>query len=418
MTRRARSWLIAVGLLCGVYGLGSIAIYLFYFTRHPFQDWMVYYAAARAYLDGNLPLIFDSARFTAQLNHQFAGWLTEPFRFRSFAYPPSFLLLLVPFGLLGFAASAALFQIASLAGLLAALWHHVNGGRRWVLHALSLILAPAAWFNIVSGQNGFLTGALLVGGFGLLPRRPALAGALLGVLSYKPQFWPLAALALAAARQWRALASMILTASVMALASLAVFGAAPWRLWIEWIVSPSPGAYQSFLECCRLHDESVYTNLILLGASRIMADLGQLAAMLLAGGVVWWCHRRPLPRDLQLTVLLAATALAAPHVANYDAVLLVVAATLLFAHGLDHGFRPGGVFGGALVPVLVWMIQLLNPPDAFPIGRATPALTVLLIACAVTEARFFAAAGRERVHRPALLPVGMPGPTATTDEPG
>lgn len=401
MTRRARFWLVAIGLACGCYGLGSILIYAIYFTKHPFQDWMVYYAAARAYLDGGLPLIFDGERFTAHLNAYFADWLRQPIGFRSWVYPPPFLLLLVPFGLLGFAASIILFETLTLAGLLAAVWHSAGRGHR-ALHALSLLLAPAVSFNIVTGQNGFLTGALLIGGFGVLTRRPVLAGVLLGLLTYKPQFWLLVPVALAAARNWRALASTIVTAAALALVSLAVLGSLPWLQWIAWVVSPPAEAYRSFLACCRLHDESVYTNLALLGASKVGADLGQLAAIMLAGGIVWWCYRRPLPRDLQLASLLAASFLAAPHVANYDAVLLVVAATLLFAHGLEHGFYPGGV----VVPAAVWMIQLFNPPDAFPIGRVTPLLTVLLIACAIARAGAGAAAGIDLRYKAAFRDIG------------
>jgi hypothetical protein len=39
-----------------------------------------------------------------------------------------------------------------------------------------------------------------------------------------------------------------------------------------------------------------------------------------------------------------------------------------------------------IVPVLAWMVQLLNPPDVFPIGLITPVLTVLLIGCAIVAA--------------------------------
>ena len=49
------------------------------------------------------------------------------------------------------------------------------------------MLSPAALFDVGTGQNAFLTTAILVAGFGLLPRRPILAGIVLGLLSYKPQ---------------------------------------------------------------------------------------------------------------------------------------------------------------------------------------------------------------------------------------
>ena len=388
MSHRARLWLIGVGIVCGCYGLCAIAIYAIHFTKYPWQDWMVYYTAARAALDGNLALIFDGVRFTAQINTDFADWLPQKLSFHPFLYPPTYLLLLVPFGVLPFAAACLIFLTASFACLLAAMWVEVAPGyRRW-LHLGSLILAPAVAFNIGSGQNAFLTSALLIGGFSLLPGRPGAAGVLLGVLTYKPQLWLLAPIALVAAREWRALATTLLAASVLVLASVAAFGIEPWRAWIEWFTAAPPEIYQTWLQAGRLHGQSVYTNLVLIGASHSAATAGQGLATLLCAGVTWWCYRRAMPNDLRLAVLLSATVLAAPHVTNYDTVLLVVAATLVFAYGLDHGFGRGGV----AIPVLVWMIQLFDPPGVFRIGLMTPVLTVLLIAYAIARAQRIEAA--------------------------
>ena len=38
MSRRARSWLIGVGIVCGFYGLCAITIYAIHFTEYPWQD--------------------------------------------------------------------------------------------------------------------------------------------------------------------------------------------------------------------------------------------------------------------------------------------------------------------------------------------------------------------------------------------
>jgi alpha-1,2-mannosyltransferase len=383
MSNRARLWLFGVTVVCGLYGLCAIAIYAIHFTKYPWQDWMVYDTAARAALDGNLPLIYDGERFTAHINADFADWLPQKLSFHPWLYPPTFLLLLVPFGKLPFAAACLIFLVASFACLAAAIWFAVASGyRRW-LHLGSLILAPAVAFNIGSGQNAFLTSALLVGGFGVLPRRPRTAGVLLGLLTYKPQLWLLAPVALVAAREWRALATMILTAGLFVLASVAAFGIEPWRAWIGWFIAPPPEIYQTWLRAGRLHGESIYTNLVLVGLPHTAATAGQMVATLLSAGVVWGCYRKPMPDDLRLCALLSATVLAAPHVTNYDTVLLVVAATLAFAYGLDHGFGRGGV----AVPVLVWMIQLFNPPNVFRLGLITPLVTALLIACAIARAR-------------------------------
>lgn len=378
-----RAGVVIIVALCGLCEACALVVYALHFTRGPWQDWMVYYAAARGCLDGNLRLVLDAPRFTAALNNTFAAWLPEPFSYRSWSYPPIFLLLLLPFGLLSFVASCVLFQVTTLGGMLAGIRAFV-GRRRWALVTGIAVLSPPAAFNIGSGQNGFLTSALLVGAFGLIDEYPAAAGMLLGVLSYKPQFWPLAMLALIASRQWRALAAAIAAAGALALASVALLGLSPWQQWIAWAVRPPPDQLQSFLKCCLLHDESIYTNVVIFGASSRLADVAQAAALAIGAASVWWCYRnRTISRDLQLAALLAATALAAPHFANYDAVLLVMAVALLFVDGLDRGFRRGGM----IVPALVYVMQLFNPPDVFRAGAVTPLLTIALIACIVERAR-------------------------------
>jgi alpha-1,2-mannosyltransferase len=379
---RRRFWLTAVGIVCGLFALASLTIYSMFFARNPWHDWMVYYTAARAWLDGDLPVVYDGYRFTALINEQFVDWLSKQLPFHPFLYPPHYLLLLIPFGLLPFAAACMLFLAASLACfMLAVRLVAGNGYRRW-LFPLSIIFAPATAFNIGSGQNAFLTGALIIGGFAFLPAYPRLAGVLLGLLSYKPQLWLLVPVALVAGRQWRTLASAVITAVIVIVASAAVFGVAPWLAWFDWFLNAPPDAYRTWLDAGRMHGQSIYTNLALLGASHGAASFGQSIASIGSAACVWWCYRRPMQDDLRLPVLLAAAVLGAPHVTNYDTVLLVVAATIVFANGLDHGFRPGGV----IVPVAVWVIQLFNPPMVFRIGLITPLLTVLLIGSAIAAA--------------------------------
>jgi alpha-1,2-mannosyltransferase len=292
-------------------------------------------------------------------------------------------MLLIPFGALPFGAGYALFLIATFACLLLTLWHTAGQGyRRWLVVFSVLLSAPTA-FTIGNGQNAFLSTALLVGGFGLLARYPIGAGVLLGLLTYKPQLWLMVPVALVAAQQWRALGSAAVSATGTALASVAVFGIEPWRAWLEWVINPPSETYLKWLIWGRSGSESVYNNLIVLGASHAIANLGQAAACLGAAACVWWSYRQGLRNNRQLVVLLAATMLAAPHAGIYDAVLLVVGATLFFVYALDESLS----WGTLAVPVGAWMIQFGNPPDVFRIGLLSPILTSLLIATAISGIR-------------------------------
>jgi hypothetical protein len=97
---------------------------------------------------------------------------------------------------------------------------------------VAALACPASAINAIDGQAVFLVAALIVGGFGLLERRPYLGGLVLGLLTFKPQFCILVPIALIAAGQWRALLASGLSALAMMIASGLIFG---WDLWVRWI---------------------------------------------------------------------------------------------------------------------------------------------------------------------------------------
>ena len=289
-------------------------------------DWMVFYGAIRSVLDGNAPLIFDGDRFTDFINTAFAGWLSAPLEFRPWAYPPSFLLILLPFAPLGFFGSYVAFQIATAAALAVAL--RASAAKSLPSGALlaAVLICPASAINAINGQAAFLVAALIVGGFSLLKRRPYLGGLVLGLLTFKPQFCVLVPIALVAAGQWRAFVASGLSALAMMIASGLVFG---WDLWLRWLPlilenlnSPNP----KWIEYGRMWGHSVYTCAVLLGAPQRLASWIQLLATLGAAISVVIAFRSRLGMPEKIAVFLAATVLAAPHSGAYDGTLLVIAA--------------------------------------------------------------------------------------------
>ncbi len=70
---------------------------------------------------------------------------------------------------------------------------------------------PATFVNLGHGQNGFLTASLLGGALLLLDRRPLVAGVLIGLLAYKPQFGVMIPLVLLATARWRVIGAAIAT---------------------------------------------------------------------------------------------------------------------------------------------------------------------------------------------------------------
>ena len=368
MALQREVWLI--GGVCIPVGLLGWAFYAAAFSRAPFQDFMVFYVAAHEAASGDLPLLYDGEAFTAALNARFAGWFSPPLSLHPWVYPPVFLLLLVPLGLLPFMAAYGVFMLSSFLALMGALFAWVQRGPlRWVC-LVGVALSPATAFTIGTGQNGFMTTALAAGGFGLMNRAPFLAGVLLGALSFKPQLWLMVPVALLAARAWTVLAVSIVTAILLACASLALFG---WQIWSEWLtlMAYPSRAYEQWLEFGRLNGQSIYTEAFLLGAPSGLASGIQAAVMAVCAGLLWWCFRvSRLPADLRLAAFLTAAILAAPHASNYDAVMVAAAASLLLCRAITEGFRSGDT----VVLIAVWSIELFDPPRLEPLGLITPFL--------------------------------------------
>ncbi len=272
-------------------GLAAWMSYIRVFSAEPAQDWMVFYTAARGWLAGDPALLIDGQQLTDAINQRFSTWLAIPLHLHPWVYPPSFLLLFLPFAVPPPTASLVLFELAGLPAFLAAVSASFAAPRSRTIAIAALLLCPAAPFNAMTGQNALFTSALLVGGFAVLDRRPILAGVLLGLLSFKPQLWLMAPVALVAARRWRVLASMAAAALALAFASLAVFGADAWRAWLA-LMTGADDRFSAWQAAGRLGGMSMFASVRLLGAPEALASLLQLAATALAGIAVYGIFRR------------------------------------------------------------------------------------------------------------------------------
>ena len=335
----------------------------------PGTDWMVFYAAAHSFWQGHLAVLFDGERFTALLNQSFSHLLTQPLSYRPWIAPPSLLLVLLPFGLLSFAASYALFQFASAGALLASLRAGAGDPKSaWTIW-LAAILCPAAALNAVDGQTGFFIAALLIGGFRLVGKRPIAAGILFGLLTVKPQYFVLVPIALIAARQWRALLVTFVAALALAAASAALFGIDPWFLWFHKVLTGDP----QWIEHGRLWGNSIYASAVTLGAPNFFASALQAAGLLAGAAAIYAGFRRIRESELKWALLLATAFLVAPHSGPYDAMMPVVAGALW----LKHAKTPE--LWRWLLVLSVWLIPLVSPPAIIAPGRFAPLLLMALV---------------------------------------
>jgi len=338
-------------------------------------DWVIFLAAARAFFTGDLGHIYNQGWIASATNGQFSHWLSSPLPFPLFPYPPVFLLLVLPFALLPVGWSLFLSQLAQFVFLAFSL-RRLGAPHLFIL--LGALLAPAAASNVLAGSNALLVAALIISGIAFLDTRPWLAGALLGVVIFKPQFFVLLPVALIAARQGRALAGMILCALALTLLSAALFGPAMWLDWMNVYLHPQTVAGVNGTDWGHRWDDSVSTCASLLGASHGMALLAQAVAGLIALAVVWRAFRTRHPQ--RLAILLCAVLLASPHVSNYDLIFVAIAA-LSLVQALPTGTRPLAL----MLPLAAWVAPLYNPPRAMTLGLITPLVLLGLILAFLRE---------------------------------
>lgn len=225
-----------------------------------------------------------------------------------FPYPPTFLLALAPLGGLSRPAAFWTYMAVSFTLYLLAMAFRRDGMWRW---AAGAICAPATTITMISGQSGFLSGALMVGGLRLAASRPLLSGVLFGLLTFKPQLGVLVPIALVAGRLWRTIFMAVVTTIACVIVSSCAFGS---EIWPAWLIS-----LRGYAEFYPLTDlmPTIYANALALHAPGGIAMTLQLCASVSVAIVVWRAFREGVTARAQ-SLLLVGTFLATPHALNYD----------------------------------------------------------------------------------------------------
>ena len=286
-------------------------------------------------------------------NHALQAMLGADYPIQTWSYPPTIMLVVAPFGLLGY--RAALLVWTALGGVLLYLAMPRQTPHRAVI--LAAFMSPAAVFCLMSGQSAFITTAMLLAIFATLDKWPLFACLLIGLLTLKPQLGVLLPVMLIASGQWRAFIAASVTAIALALVTAALFGP---QVWIDYlhigIAAQNHVLSDTHILAARLMS-TVFMNLHLAGVSYGVAMASQLCVSILAAAAVAWAFRRHRDADphVLLALFLACATAATPYLMSYDTLPLVCAALLLLAH------VPLDAPGRRLVQMIFWLpfIQLV-----------------------------------------------------------
>ncbi len=335
-------------------------------------DFTNVYAAGTQVRAGTAPNVYDPASQHAAEIAVFGG---RDVPFYGWHYPPIFLLVAAALAALPYAWALLLYMATTLAAYLVTV-RSILPHRETILAALAF---PAVFVNLGHGQNGFLTAALIGAALVLLDRRPIVAGILIGLLAYKPQFGVLIPLALIAGLCWRAFAAAAVTVIAEVAGAYLVFGRAVWAAFAgsaeftrTVVLEQGQTGWQKI--------QSLFSAVRMWGGSVDMAYGAQIVlALALAASIVWlWRSRASF--DLKAAALVTASLLATPYMLDYDLAVLAIAGAFLVRHGQAHGFRDYEITALAFAWIAPLISRSIAGATGVPVGlMAMLALYTLIV---------------------------------------
>jgi Glycosyltransferase family 87 len=346
--------------------LGVLCLILLLFSNpniRPPDDFVAYWAAGRVWSAGGNPYDPDAILPIQQL----ANW-QESVPYRVW-YPPWFIPLLAPLGLMPYMLGRFLWFLLTFAALLlSSLWLWQMFGGDYRRRYAAALVALTFWPTVIGWKTGQISAFILLGVVGFLRyvelRRDLLAGTYLALACLKPHLIYLFLMATAlwsvVERRWKILAA----AATCLIGSVVIASAV------------RPSIVADFVSVA-LHDPpmqavSTLGMALRLGVERATAtDFYLLLWVPSLCGLVWFVTRWRGIRDggwrRRAPILLLVSVCTAPWAWIYDQVVLLVAVmqvTLLVLNGQIPFARAGIVASYALLmAVIIWMN--VHAVDAF-----------------------------------------------------
>ncbi len=341
------------------------------------RDFVNYWMGSSLTLSGQEQVLFRIEDYGDQL----AATFGPQEQLRNWSYPPHYLLLMLPLGLLPYEIAAAAFLIVTFVlyavGALALRRSEAPGADAVVLWSA---VAAFALVNVNSVQNGFLTGALLLFGLAFRGRRPVLAGLAFALLTVKPQLGLLVPLLLLVERDWRTILwSGVFTLALVAL-SAGLFGAGIWRAYLIETAADQQDVLTEWTGIFLYMMPTFFGAARSVGADPALVSVLQWPVSVAAALAALWLFARDGSRIGRSFALLCATLLVSPYGFNYDMGALAVGAALLVAVGRG-GWADVAVMLVAFLPAFVLLTGLLGAPVA-PVVLAIGLLARLWVVAA------------------------------------
>jgi hypothetical protein len=372
MTKRDFAFTVALVLIaCQITFLALVSTQVQESGVNPNIDFTVFWGAAKLALYGDAISVFDWRALSAAQNlgpedmgGSYYWW-----------YPPTFHMLISPFGALPFIPAFAVFSVLGLTVYGLAIRASARDLPAASIYAFA---SPAVLVTLLVGNNSLFWVAAFLGALHFAAHgREVRAGVLIGLLTLKPQLGLALLVALIASGSWRVIAWATLSAAIVGSLALVVFGADYWALFFGNIAdTASPDTARS-IETANMI--TWYALAIELGLDRLQAlSIHGVAAGIAAVAVAIIWSRRDEDTNLRIAVLCLATIVVTPYAYAYELVLAGVVVLFrpnmawLWFLPIPAWVVPGLDIANYVAPVLTVSLLILVLPKALKRHRSNP----------------------------------------------
>ena len=351
-------------------------------------DFAAFFVAAKEVAAGHVTEIYQAAYFEDRLNATFPG--RDDLQL-SWQYPPTYLLLLVPVALTTHLVGYGLWSTGTGAIYVGSLRRFTDDRLIW----FAVLASPAAFTAFITGQNGFLTAALLILATYKPKTRVLLAGFAAGLLTVKPHLGLLIPVVYIAAGCWRAAFIATLTACALIALSVLAYGADAWIAFYHSITEVSTRLSDQIMPLAKM--ATPYSALMFAGLPELMARIG--AGIVAIGVCVLVARFWRLSDDpyLRSAIVIAGVLMTAPYGYHYEIIMLAFPMVIIASRALKHGWLP---YERALLAA-AWATPLFSVTFADTARGLSVGFVAVLIAFVIILRRAHHAA-------PSLLPWTAP----------
>jgi hypothetical protein len=292
-------------------------------------DFSAFHIAAQAAADGAAAQLYDAAAFQARLNDVFPG---RDDLGLSWQYPPTYFLAIAMFASLPYLAGFSIFSGATAGAYALLLRKRISDN----LLFFAIIASPSAFIALTTGQNGFLTAALLILAAGDPKQRPIIAGIAAGLLTMKPHLGLLIPVAYIALGCWRAIGVATITAIALAGLSVLAYGAEPWIAFVGAVGEVSARVSEQVMPLSKM--ATPYSAALYAGLPEWPARIVHVALALLAVAAVWRVWRTIDDVGLRAAAPIAGVFLAAPYGYYYELIILGFPVAVIVMRAMETGW--------------------------------------------------------------------------------